>query len=93
MIVLSQVDNLLEVEESLDIPGRFLHLLDQLGSRADLNGSQTGTAVRNNIALLMADAAPGAPVRGLQIASRSVEAFSEDAFLILTGKRAANGDR
>ncbi|CAH2086900.1 unnamed protein product [Euphydryas editha] len=82
--VFNQVDNILEVHDSLEIPGQILHLLDQLGSTVQLNGSNTGVTVRGNIALLMADANPDRPIRGLKIAARNTDVFTSDAFEILS---------
>ncbi|XP_046964496.1 uncharacterized protein LOC124533333 isoform X2 [Vanessa cardui] len=82
--VFNQVDDILQVHDSLEIPGQLLHLLDQLGSAIELNGSSSAAAVRGNIALLMADAKPGHPVRGLKIATRDTDVFTTDAFEIIS---------
>ncbi|CAH2238632.1 jg5378 [Pararge aegeria aegeria] len=84
--VFNQVDDLFELHDSLEIPGRLLHLLDNLGSAIELNGSRSATAVRNNIALLLADAEPSHPVRGMKIATRDNDAFTDDAFEIISGE-------
>lgn len=82
-----QVDELFDLEDDLEIPGELLHLIDQLAARADLNGSGTAQAVGNNIAMLMADASPESPVRGLRIAAQgNDDVFSGDAFEIISGK-------
>ncbi|XP_050344930.1 uncharacterized protein LOC126769941 isoform X2 [Nymphalis io] len=82
--VFNQVDNILQVHDSLEIPGQLLHLLDQLGSAIELNGSSSAAAVRGNIAMLMADATPNQPVRGLKIATRDTDVFTDDAFEIFS---------
>ncbi|XP_047527962.1 uncharacterized protein LOC125064781 isoform X2 [Vanessa atalanta] len=82
--VFNQVDDILQVHDSLEIPGQLLHLLDRLGSAIELNGSRSAAAVRGNIALLMADANPGHPVRGLKIATRDTDVFTDDAFEIIS---------
>ncbi|XP_073944483.1 uncharacterized protein isoform X2 [Choristoneura fumiferana] len=80
-----QVDELFDLEDDLEIPGELLHLIDQLAARADLNGSGTAQAVANNIAMLMADASPQSPVRGLRIAAQgNDDVFSGDAFEIIS---------
>lgn len=78
-----QVDELLADTEDLDIPGELLHLLDNIGSRLDLNGTFKAAAVRDNIALLVADAQPQLPVRGLRIAARDTDVFTDEAFEII----------
>uniref|UniRef100_A0A1E1WIF6 G-protein coupled receptors family 2 profile 2 domain-containing protein n=1 Tax=Pectinophora gossypiella TaxID=13191 RepID=A0A1E1WIF6_PECGO len=78
------VDILLETEEDLEIPGQLLHLLDELGGRIDLNGSHKATTIRPNIAMVLANAEPETPVRGLRIAARDDEAFTDDAFELIT---------
>ncbi|XP_064071783.1 uncharacterized protein LOC113404752 isoform X1 [Vanessa tameamea] len=82
--VFNQVDDILQVHDTLEIPGQLLHLLDRLGSAIELNGSRSAAAVRGNIALLMADANPGHPVRGLKIANRDTDVFTDDAFEIIS---------
>ncbi|KAJ2952471.1 hypothetical protein O0L34_g6782 [Tuta absoluta] len=79
-----QVDGLLNLDDGLDIPGEFLHLLDELGSRVNLNGSGQAKAVRSNIALVLADSAPETPVRGLRIAATDQEIFTQGAFEIIS---------
>ncbi|KAJ0180252.1 hypothetical protein K1T71_003656 [Dendrolimus kikuchii] len=79
----NQVDELLAVTDDLEIPGELLHLLDNIGARIDLNGSEEATAVRENIALLIADAQPQMPVKGLRIATRETDVFSDGAFEII----------
>lgn len=76
------------LEENLDlnIPGQLLHLLDGIGSRLELGGSENATTIRNNIALLVSDAVPEMPVKGLRIAARDNDSFYEGAFEILRGK-------
>ncbi|CAG9585851.1 unnamed protein product [Danaus chrysippus] len=83
--VFNKIDNILESRGSLEIPSQFLHLLDTLGTTVNLNGSQTATAVRNNIALVLADAEPSHPVRGMKIAARDSDIFTDDAFQIFNG--------
>ncbi|XP_038215558.1 adhesion G-protein coupled receptor G6-like isoform X2 [Zerene cesonia] len=78
--IFNQVDHLLEDSDNLEIPGQFLHLLDRLGSSIELNGSKVVTAVRSNIALVMANAEPDNPVRGIRIATRQDDSFNNDAF-------------
>ncbi|XP_026742549.1 uncharacterized protein LOC113504459 isoform X2 [Trichoplusia ni] len=78
-----QVDGLLEENLDLNIPGQLLHLLDGIGSRLELGGSENATTIRNNIALLVSDAVPEMPVKGLRIAARDNDSFYEGAFEIL----------
>ncbi|XP_045491215.1 adhesion G protein-coupled receptor E5-like isoform X2 [Colias croceus] len=78
--IFNQVDRLLEDSDNLEIPGQFLHLLDRLGSSIQLNGSKVVSAVRSNIALVMANAEPDNPVRGIRIATRQDDSFSDSAF-------------
>ncbi|XP_045533779.1 adhesion G-protein coupled receptor G2 isoform X1 [Papilio machaon] len=82
--VFDQVDDLLNVEDQLDIPGNLLHMLDKLGSAVYLNGSINATAVRGNIALVMADAKPNNPVRGLRIAASNETRFNKNSFEVLS---------
>ncbi|CAG5011324.1 unnamed protein product [Parnassius apollo] len=82
--VFDQVDELLVAQDTLDIPSRLLHLLDKLGSSVYLNGSTNATAVRNNIALVVADAMPKSPVMGLRIAASNQSFFTKESFEILT---------
>ncbi|XP_069365596.1 uncharacterized protein [Maniola hyperantus] len=84
--VFNQVDELFEHHDSLEIPGRLLHLLDNLGSAIELNGSRSVTTVRNNIAMLLADAEPSHPVRGMKIAARDNDVFTDGAFEIISGE-------
>ncbi|XP_052737653.1 uncharacterized protein LOC112042944 isoform X2 [Bicyclus anynana] len=84
--VFNQVDSLFELHDSLEIPGRLLHLLDNLGAAIELNGSRTATAVRNNIAMVLADAEPSHPVNGMKIATRDNDSFTDDAFEIISGE-------
>ncbi|KAI5646152.1 7 transmembrane receptor (Secretin family) domain-containing protein [Phthorimaea operculella] len=79
-----QVDGLLNLEDDLEIPGDFLHLLDQLGARVNLNGSEQASAVRSNIALVLADSTPENPVRGLRIAATDQEVFTQGDFEIIS---------
>ncbi|CAG9095528.1 unnamed protein product [Plutella xylostella] len=79
----TQVDEILDNDDDLQIPSEFLRLLDRIGSRVDLNGSASMATVRNNVALLMADATPDAPVRGLKILARDTDAFSTDSIQII----------
>lgn len=58
--------------------------MDVLGSRVDLNGSQTAMVVRGNIALLMADVTPDNPVCGVYVAKG--DSFTEDSFDFVIGK-------
>lgn len=81
-----QVDGFLEERDDLDIPGDLLHLLDELGARIDLNGTDIAATVRSNLALVVADAHPAAPVRGLKIATRLSDMFTKDAFEIIRGR-------
>ncbi|CAK1552668.1 unnamed protein product [Leptosia nina] len=81
--VFDEVDNLLEDTDSLEIPSQLLHMLDKLGSTIQLNGSHVASAVRSNIALVMADAEPEYPVRGIRIAARSDDVFVPDAFQVI----------
>ncbi|XP_047988379.1 adhesion G-protein coupled receptor G2-like isoform X2 [Leguminivora glycinivorella] len=80
-----QVDALLSIEDELEIPGQLLHLVDELAARVNLNGSHQARAIAENIAMLMADADPENPVRGLRIAAQGSgnEVFSSDAFEII----------
>ncbi|XP_021188434.3 uncharacterized protein LOC110374861 isoform X1 [Helicoverpa armigera] len=78
-----QVDELLAENVDLNIPGELLHLLDGIGSRLDLDGSENATTVRDNIALLVTNAEPDQPVRGLRIAARDQDVFTDDAFEII----------
>ncbi|XP_045485066.1 uncharacterized protein LOC111001031 isoform X2 [Pieris rapae] len=82
--VFDQVDHLLEDSDDLTIPSQMLHMLDRLGSTIKLNGSHVATAVRSNIALVMADATPNNPVRGIRIAARSDDVFVNDAFQVIS---------
>ncbi|KAM3961846.1 uncharacterized protein ACR2FA_004170 [Aphomia sociella] len=77
-----QVNDLLDIEDELEIPGTLLHMLDDLGTRINLNGSNTGRTVRNNIALLMADASPQHPIRGMKVAASNGndDTFTEETF-------------
>ncbi|XP_045783619.1 adhesion G-protein coupled receptor G2-like isoform X2 [Maniola jurtina] len=84
--VFNQVDELFEHHDSLEIPGRLLHLLDNLGAAIELNGSRSVTTVRNNIAMLLADAEPSHPVRGMKIAARDNDVFTDGAFEIISGE-------
>lgn len=81
-----QVDALLDIEDELEIPGQLLHLVDELAARVNLNGAHQAQAIANNIAMLMADASPESPVKGLRIAAQSTggEVFSADAFEIIS---------
>lgn len=79
------MDTLLKTEDNMEIPGKLLHLLDELGSRINLNGSQVASAVRSNIAMLLADAQPDSPIRGLRIAARDDDLFTDESFEIITG--------
>ncbi|GBP43842.1 Adhesion G-protein coupled receptor G4 [Eumeta japonica] len=82
----NQVDDILNFSEEVDIPGELLQLLDELGARADLNGSHMGSSVRSNLALVIADASPEIPVRGIRIATRTEDAFTDDAFELLSAE-------
>ncbi|KAG6448639.1 hypothetical protein O3G_MSEX005616 [Manduca sexta] len=79
----NQVDELLADTEDLEIPGQLLHLLDDIGARMDLAGSTDVAAVRENIALLVADARAQMPVKGLRISTRETDVFTENAFEIM----------
>lgn len=81
-----QVDDILDVPDSLEIPGQFLHLLEKLGSAIELNGSRSAFVVRSNIALGMSDAGPGNPVRGLKIGTRETDLFTNGTFEMLFGE-------
>ncbi|KAJ8723001.1 hypothetical protein PYW07_004181 [Mythimna separata] len=78
-----QVDGFLEENVDLSIPGELLHLLDGIGSRLDLGDSENATTIRSNIALLVTNADPKTPVKGLRIAARENDTFVEGAFEIL----------
>lgn len=80
------MDGILADTEELEIPGNLLHLLDELGARLDLAGADDAATVRENIALLVADAQPATPVRGLRIAARGSDMFTDEAFEIIRGK-------
>ncbi|XP_072943816.1 uncharacterized protein [Epargyreus clarus] len=80
--VFDQVNDILE-ERELEIPGRLLHLLDQLGSAVELHGAHTAAAVASNVALLVGDAAPDAPIQGIRIANRDNDEFTNDTFEIM----------
>lgn len=76
------VDSLLSKNMSLEIPSQLLHLLDELGARVDLNGSEA-QRVGDNLALLIATADYGNPVHGLRIVARDSNTFSDDDFEII----------
>ncbi|XP_052748582.1 adhesion G-protein coupled receptor G6-like, partial [Galleria mellonella] len=80
-----RVDNLLQIDEDLHIPGQFLHMLDNVSLRLNLNGRETDRIVRNNIALLVADIGPDNPIKGIMIAVRnsSMNSFTDDSFQFL----------
>ncbi|XP_059047970.1 adhesion G-protein coupled receptor G2-like, partial [Achroia grisella] len=83
-----QVNDLLDMEEDVTFPPEMLDILDTLGSRIDLNGALNDTIVRDNLALLMADASPDNPVRGLRLTAggegRTRNSFSKDTFEFLS---------
>ncbi|VVC98624.1 unnamed protein product [Leptidea sinapis] len=82
--VFDQVDEVLEERDDLEIPGRLLHLLDQLGATVQLEDAGVASAVRGNIALVMAAAGPDHRVRGLRIAARDTDLFTDDAFGLIS---------
>ncbi|XP_050665186.1 uncharacterized protein LOC126965591 [Leptidea sinapis] len=82
--VFDQVDEVLEERDDLEIPGRLLHLLDQLGATVQLEDAGVASAVRGNIALVMAAAGPDHRVRGLRIAARDTDIFTDDAFGLIS---------
>ncbi|CAH0406742.1 unnamed protein product [Chilo suppressalis] len=85
-----QVNEILEVDEAqLAIPGRLLHLLDELGARVELGGAHTAITVRRNVAMLLADSAPARPVRGLRVATRSADDFAEESFQFIDSEELA----
>lgn len=70
----------------LEIPGRLLRLLDQIGNNLKLNGKNYTSEVGSNVALLVADSNPSFPVSGLRIATRYNDSFTAEAFEIMNGK-------
>ncbi|XP_068629938.1 uncharacterized protein [Battus philenor] len=82
--VFDQVDVLLNVDDQFSIPGELLHMLDRLGSAVYLNGTGSAATVRPNIALVMADAEPLNPVRGLRIATSNETSFTKECFEVLS---------
>ncbi|XP_035436335.2 uncharacterized protein LOC118266856 isoform X3 [Spodoptera frugiperda] len=78
-----QVDELLAENLDLNIPGELLHLLDGIGTRLDLAGSENATSIRGNIALVVAQADAKQPVKGLRIATRDSDNFTADTFEII----------
>ncbi|CAH0702067.1 unnamed protein product [Spodoptera exigua] len=78
-----QVDELLAENLELNIPGELLHLLDGIGTRLDLAGSVNATTIRDNIALVVAQADSEQPVKGLRIAARETDNFTSDTFEII----------
>ncbi|XP_059061777.1 adhesion G-protein coupled receptor G2-like [Achroia grisella] len=78
--VFDQINNVLSIDEDVIIPGEMLQMLDELGSRIDLNESSNAILVKNNIAMLIADAGDLNPIRGLRVARREVDGFINDAF-------------
>lgn len=60
-------------------------MLDNIGGRIDLNGSEEVTTVRENIALLVAEGQPELPIKGLRIATRDTDVFTDGAFEIIRG--------
>ncbi|KAH9634823.1 hypothetical protein HF086_012237 [Spodoptera exigua] len=77
------VDELLAENLELNIPGELLHLLDGIGTRLDLAGSVNATTIRDNIALVVAQADSEQPVKGLRIAARETDNFTSDTFEII----------
>lgn len=77
-----QVDGLLSEDDDLDIPGELLHLLDNIGPRLNLEGSDAAT-VRENIALVVAKGDESLPMRGLRLATRDTDAFTDHAFEVI----------
>ncbi|KAL4706305.1 hypothetical protein ACJJTC_004914 [Scirpophaga incertulas] len=76
-----EVNDVLELrEQGLEIPGELLRLLDRLAAHVQLGAAGRGAAVRPNVALLLADAAPRSPVRGLRVAARDTDAFDDNSF-------------
>lgn len=78
-----QVDGLLAENLELNIPGELLHLLDGIGTRLDLAGSENATTIRDNIALVVAQAEAEQPVNGLRIVARDIDNFTSDTFQII----------
>lgn len=81
-----EVDDLLSLVEEVEIPGNFLTMLDQMGARADLNGSNRLATVRRHVALIITTTEPNNPIRGLRLATRIDEAFKEEAFHLLADR-------
>jgi hypothetical protein len=73
-------------DEDLNIPGQLLHMLDDLGSKVELQGEPTAKTVRENIALLLADVTPDNPIRGMRVAARDTDAFGNDTFSFINSK-------
>ncbi|KAM3961845.1 adhesion G-protein coupled receptor G2-like [Aphomia sociella] len=80
-----QVNDVLDIEEVQNIPNDLLRMLQILASRVDLNGSETGGMVRNNIALILADVGPNYPVRGMRLANSKINSFDNDTFKFIVG--------
>ncbi|XP_063821445.1 uncharacterized protein LOC135071614 isoform X2 [Ostrinia nubilalis] len=86
-----QVNEILDVDDGeLEIPSDLLHLLDQLASTAILDGEARAIKVRNNVALMMADATPDNPVRGVRVLAttdaRGTDVFTNATFDFLEGE-------
>ncbi|XP_059047971.1 uncharacterized protein LOC131843360 [Achroia grisella] len=83
-----RVNNLLQIEGDFNIPSQLLHKLDNFSLRLNLNGNKTGEIVRNSIAVLIADAGPDNPIRGIKVAVRnsSMDFFTSDSFQFLVGE-------
>ncbi|XP_013199458.1 adhesion G protein-coupled receptor L3 [Amyelois transitella] len=79
-----QVNNILNHDQDVVIPGELLQMLDLMASRVHLNGSLTGMVVEDNIAMLMADAGPENPVLGISVAARETDEFTEEGFNFYT---------
>ncbi|XP_028168089.1 uncharacterized protein LOC114358344 isoform X2 [Ostrinia furnacalis] len=86
-----QVNEILDVDDGeLEIPSDLLHLLDQLASTAILDGEARAIKVRDNVALMMADATPDNPVRGVRVVAttdaRGTDVFTNATFDFLEGE-------
>ncbi|XP_052753681.1 adhesion G-protein coupled receptor G6-like [Galleria mellonella] len=88
--IFDQINDLLSIDEDVVFPTEFLRLLDELGFRIDLNGTETAALVKDNIALMMADVEDSNPVRGLSVAYREEDVFTDDAFKFLSNMKNIN---
>ncbi|XP_026329453.1 uncharacterized protein LOC113237279, partial [Hyposmocoma kahamanoa] len=88
--VFDKVDTLLNKTEKINSQDKnqerdLLILLEQLGTKIDLNGSKQGAIIRNNIATVLADSNTKQPVRGFRIAAAAHDgAFTNDDFEIIS---------